>query len=181
MINRALLVGNITADPQLRATPSGSSILSFGIAVNDRRRNPQSGEWDDYPNYFDCNIFGNRATALANILHKGMKVAIEGKLRWSQWERDGQKRSKVEIIVDEIEFLSARPQNAPQAAPQPGYAPQQQQRYVNSTQQQMAPQMAPQVPVQGYAPAPGVYQPAMPQPPQMQQPDDDLYPESIPF
>ena len=84
------------------------AILAFGVAVNDRRRNPQTGDWEDYANYIDCVMFGNRANSLANILPKGMKVAIEGKLRWSQWERDGQKRSKLEVIVDEIEFMAPR-------------------------------------------------------------------------
>lgn len=183
-INRVNLSGNLTRDGELRQTQGGSAILSFGIAVNDRRRNPQSGEWEDVPNFVECTIFGNRAQAVSQFLTKGTKVALEGRLRWSQWtdKNSNQKRSKLEVVVDEIEFLSARPQNAPQAAPQPGYAPQMQQRYANPPQQQMAPQMAPQAPVQGYAPAPGVYQPAIPQPPQppqMQQPD--FFDEEIPF
>ena len=107
-INRVLISGNLTRDPELRRTQSGMAILGFGVAVNDRRRNPQTGEWEDYANFVDCTMFGNRADALANILTKGMKVAIEGKLRWSQWERDGQKRSKLEVIVDELEFMSSR-------------------------------------------------------------------------
>lgn len=107
-INRVVISGNLTRDPELRRTQSGMAILGFGVAVNDRRRNPQSGEWEDYANFIDCTMFGNRAESLSNILVKGMKVAIEGKLRWSQWERDGQKRSKIEVIVDEIEFMSSR-------------------------------------------------------------------------
>ena len=79
--------------------------MSFGVAVNDRRRNPQTNEWEDYPNFVDCTMFGNRARSLHQYLSKGTKVAIEGKLRWSQWERDGQKRSKLEVIVDELEFM----------------------------------------------------------------------------
>ena len=107
-INRVIISGNLTRDPELRRTQSGMAILSFGVAVNDRRRDPQTGEWGDYANFIDCTIFGNRGESLSNILTKGMKVAIEGKLRWSQWERDGQKRSKIEVIVDEIEFMSSR-------------------------------------------------------------------------
>jgi single-strand DNA-binding protein len=107
-INKALISGNLTRDPELRATTSGSSVLSFSVAVNDRRKNQSSGGWEDYPNYIDCTLFGPRAESIAKYLSKGSKVAIEGKLRWSQWERDGQKRSKVEIIVEEIEFLSRR-------------------------------------------------------------------------
>lgn len=107
-INRVVISGNLTRDPELRRTQSGMAILSFGVAVNDRRRNNQTGEWEDYANYIDCTMFGNRAESLSNILYKGMKVAIEGKLRWSQWERDGQKRSKVEVIVDEVELMTSR-------------------------------------------------------------------------
>lgn len=107
-INRAIISGNLTRDPELRRTQSGMAIMSFGVAVNDRRRNSQTGEWEDYANFIDCTMFGNRAESLANILTKGMKVAIEGKLRWSQWERDGQKRSKIEVVVDELEFMSSR-------------------------------------------------------------------------
>ena len=115
-INRVNISGNLTRDPEMRATQSGTQILSFGVAVNDRRRNPQSGEWEDVPNFIDCVVFGKRADALQRFLTKGMKVAIEGKLRWSQWEKDSQKRSKIEVIVDEVEFLSgSKAQNQPQS------------------------------------------------------------------
>ena len=103
-LSRALL----QFDPELRSTQSGMDVMSFGVAVNDRRRNPQTNEWEDYPNFVDCTMFGNRARSLHQYLSKGTKVAIEGKLRWSQWERDGQKRSKLEVIVDELEFMSSR-------------------------------------------------------------------------
>ncbi len=83
-------------------------VLGFGVAVNDRRRNQQTGEWEDYPNFIDCTMFGARAESVSRFLSKGSKVAIEGKLRWSQWEREGQKRSKIEVIVDEIEFMTSR-------------------------------------------------------------------------
>ena len=83
-------------------------VLGFGVAVNDRRKNQQTGEWEDYPNFIDCTMFGARAESLSRYLGKGTKVAIEGKLRWSQWEREGQKRSKIEVIVDELEFMSSR-------------------------------------------------------------------------
>ena len=107
-INKVLISGNLTRDPELRATASGMPVLGLGIAVNDRRKNQSTGEWEDYPNFIDCTMFGSRAESISNFLSKGSKVAIEGKLRWSQWERDGQKRSKLEVIIDEIEFLSAR-------------------------------------------------------------------------
>ena len=83
--------------------------MSFGVAVNRTVVvTPQTNEWEDYPNFVDCTMFGNRARSLHQYLSKGTKVAIEGKLRWSQWERDGQKRSKLEVIVDELEFMSSR-------------------------------------------------------------------------
>lgn len=107
-INRVIISGNLTRDPELRQTQSGLPVLGFGVAVNDRRKNQTTGEWEDYPNFIDCTMFGTRAQSLANYLSKGTKVAIEGKLRWSQWERDGQKRSKIEVIVDELEFMSSR-------------------------------------------------------------------------
>lgn len=107
-INRVIISGNLTRDPELRSTASGFPVLGFGVAVNDRRKNQQTGEWEDYPNFIDCTMFGARAESLSRYLSKGTKVSIEGKLRWSQWERDGQKRSKIEVIVDELEFMSSR-------------------------------------------------------------------------
>ena len=121
-INRVSITGNLTRDPELRVTAGGTQVLSFGVAVNDRRRNPQTGEWEDYPNCVDCTMFGTRAEAVSRFLAKGNKVAIEGKLRSSSWEKDGQRRSKLEVIVDEIEFMSQRqgaaaPVATPAAAP----------------------------------------------------------------
>ena len=107
-INRVIIIGNLTRDPELRQTAGGLPVLGFGVAVNDRRKNNQTGEWEDYPNFVDCTMFGTRAQSVMRFLSKGSKVVIEGKLRWSQWERDGQKRSKLEVIVDEIEFMSSR-------------------------------------------------------------------------
>ena len=105
-INRVSISGNLTRDPELRQTQGGMAILSMGVAVNDRRKNAQTGEWEDVPNFIDCVMFGSRAEKLAQYLAKGTKVAIEGKLRWSQWEKDGARRSKLEVIVDELEFMS---------------------------------------------------------------------------
>lgn len=117
-MNRCYVSGNLTKDGELRTTQGGTEILTFGIAVNDRKRDPSSGEWVEVPNFFDCVVFGKRADSLSRILRKGMKCCIEGKLRWSQWnDKSGQKRSKVEIIVDEIEFLSG-PKAQNQAQPQ---------------------------------------------------------------
>ena len=105
-INRVVISGNITRDPDLRRTQQGMAILTIGVAVNDRKKNPQTNEWEDRVNFVDCTVFGKRAESLSERLSKGMKVAIEGKLRYSQWEREGQKRSKLEVAVDEIEFMS---------------------------------------------------------------------------
>lgn len=108
-INRVTISGNLTRDPELRSTGSGMSVLKMGVAVNDRRKNQQTGEWEDYANFVDVTMFGARAEAVSKFLTKGTKVAIEGKLRWSQWEsQQGEKRSKLEVVADEIEFLSAR-------------------------------------------------------------------------
>ena len=115
-INRVNISGNLTRDPELRSTAGGTQILSFGVAVNDRRRNQQTGEWEDVPNFVDCVMFGTRAEAVSRFISKGSKVAIEGKLRYSSWEREGQRRSKLEVIVDEIEFMNSRPAASPAAA-----------------------------------------------------------------
>lgn len=164
-INRVVVSGNLTRDPELRATPGGTQVLGFGVAVNDRRRNQQTGEWKDYPNFIDCTMFGNRAEALSRILCKGMKVAIEGKLRYSSWEdkNGGGRRSKVEIIPDEVVLMSQNP-NGQQAPQQPAPQWNAQQAY------QQAPQAVPQ-------PAP---QQAAPQPAPAQQ-QLDVYDEDIPF
>lgn len=122
-INQVSITGNLTRDPELRATQGGTAVLSFGIAVNDRRKNA-SGHWEDVPNFFECVTFGNRATALSDILTKGMKVAIAGKLHYSSWEKDGQKHSKVDIIANEIELMQNR---KPQQEQLQQYQPQQEQ------------------------------------------------------
>ena len=122
-INRVIATGNLTRDPKLRTTVSGTPVMGFGIAINDRRKNQQTGEWEDYPNFVDCTVFGNRAEALGKFLRKGMKVAIEGKLRWSQWERDGQKRSKIEVIVDEVEVMTSKQPTGEETAAAPAVGP----------------------------------------------------------
>ena len=126
-INKVVISGNLTRDPELRQTANGFPVLGFGVAVNDRRKNQQTGEWEDYPNFIDCTMFGARAESVSRFLSNGSKVAIEGKLRWSQWERDGQKRSKIEVVVDEIEFMTARGEGgnmgmSHMSAPAPAYA-----------------------------------------------------------
>ena len=107
-INRVCISGNLTRDPELRAAYSGTPVLSFGVAVNERVRNRQTGEWEDRPNFVDCTMFGKHAESVSRFLQKGSKVAIEGRLSYSSWERDGQRRSKLEVIVDEIVFMSGQ-------------------------------------------------------------------------
>lgn len=127
-INTCTVSGNLTRDPELRATKSGTEILTIPLAVNDRRKNQQTGVWEDYANFIDCTMFGSRAAALANILHKGSGVTVQGKLRYSSWDApDGSKRSKIEIAVDEIALHDKRDaastDQAAAPAPEAEYAP----------------------------------------------------------
>ena len=133
-INHVSITGNLTREPELRSTAGDTAVLSFGIAVNDRRKNA-SGQWEDVPNFFECVTFGNRATALSDILTKGMKVAIAGKLHYSSWEKDGQKHSKVDIIAQEIELMQNRKpqQEQPQQEQPQQYQPQMQSQYQPTT------------------------------------------------
>lgn len=141
-INHVAITGNLTRDPELRSTAGGTAVLGFGVAVNDRRKNAQTEQWEDYPNFIDCTMFGARAQSVSRFLSKGSKVAIEGKLRWSQWERDGQKRSKIEVIVDEIEFMSQRQQG--QLGSEPVYAAAAPAQSMQPMQQQFGGMPAPQ-------------------------------------
>jgi single-strand DNA-binding protein len=107
-INRVVLVGNLTKDPELRHTPSGTAVCQLRIAVNSRRRD-ESGQWVDKPNYFDVSIFGNQAESSAQYLSKGRPVGIDGRLDWREWEaQDGSKRQAVQIIAESVQFLGGR-------------------------------------------------------------------------
>ena len=129
-VNQVSVTGNLTREPELRSTQGGTAVLSFGIAVNDRRKNQQTGQWEDVPNFFECVTFGNRATALSDILTKGMKVAIAGKLHYSSWEKDGQKHSKVDIIANDVELMQNR---KPQQEQTQQYQPQMPSQYQPTT------------------------------------------------
>lgn len=107
-INKVIVTGNLTRDPEIRTTASGTDILTLGLAVNDRVKNGVTGEWEDYANFVNCVLFGKRAVSIAKIVSKGSKVAVDGRLRWSQWERNGEKRSKIEVIIDDIEVISKK-------------------------------------------------------------------------
>lgn len=106
-INRVVVSGFLTRDPELRMAGQ-TPLLQLGIAVNERRKNNSTGEWEDVPNFFDVLVWGQRGESLSRFLRKGSKVAISGRLRWSQWEKDGQKRSKVEIVADEVDVMTPK-------------------------------------------------------------------------
>ena len=123
-INSVTLTGRLTRDPEMRTTAGGTQILTFGLAFNTSVRNKQTGEWEDRSNFIDCTIFGNRATALSRYLAKGNKVTVAGSLRYSSWERDGQRRSKLDLIVNQLEFMSTSRQTATQQPQTSSPAPQ---------------------------------------------------------
>ena len=108
-INRVVLVGNLTRDPELRHTPSGTAVCKLRIAVNTRQKDATSGEWGDKPNYFDVTVWGNQGENCAQFLSKGRPVGIDGRLDWREWDaQDGTKRQAVEIIADNVQFLGSR-------------------------------------------------------------------------
>jgi single-strand DNA-binding protein len=108
-INRVVLVGNLTRDPELRHTPSGMAVCSLRLAVNTRRKDAASGEWTEKPNYFDITVWGNQGESCAQYLSKGRPVAVDGRLEWREWDaQDGTKRQAVEIIADSVQFLGGR-------------------------------------------------------------------------
>ena len=111
-INRVVLTGNLTADPELRPLPSGASVGRLRLAVNTRRKNGQTGEWEERANYFDVTVWGAQAETCAQYLAKGRPVAIDGRLEWREWEQDGQKRQAVQVIAENVQFLGGREQNS---------------------------------------------------------------------
>ena len=114
-INQTTLSGNLTRDAELKNSQGGTSVLKFGIAVNDRIK--RGDVWEDYPNFIDCTMFGKRAESIAQYLTKGTKVCINGRLHYSSWQgQDGSKHSKIDVIVNDIEFMN-RSQNQSNNAP----------------------------------------------------------------
>jgi single-strand DNA-binding protein len=108
-INRVVMTGNLTADPELRSLPSGMSVCSLRIACNTRRKNGSTGEWEDKPNYFNVTVWGAQGENAARYLSKGRPVAIDGRLEWREWEaQDGTKRQATDIIADSVQFLGSR-------------------------------------------------------------------------
>lgn len=107
-LNRVILVGNLTRDPEMRATPSGVSVAKFGIAVNRRKRN-ENGEWEDAPDFFNVTVWDKLAERCCEYIRKGSPVALEGRLQSRSWEtEDGQKRSAVDIVAENVQFLGGR-------------------------------------------------------------------------
>jgi single-strand DNA-binding protein len=109
-INRVVLVGNLTRDPELRHTPSGMAVCSLRLAVNTRRKDAATGEWTEKPNYFDITVWGAQGENCAQYLAKGRPVGVDGRLEWREWEaQDGSgKREAIEIVADTVQFLGGR-------------------------------------------------------------------------
>jgi len=104
-INRVMLTGNLTRDPELRTLPSGNSVCDLRLAVDTKWRNP-AGSWNDQTNYFDVSVFGSQGETVAKYMHKGRPVAVDGRLRWREWEtKDGRKAQAVNIIAETVQFL----------------------------------------------------------------------------
>jgi single-strand DNA-binding protein len=111
-INRVVLTGNLTADPELRTLPSGTSLCRLRLACSARRKDTLSGDWVEQPNFFDVTVFGAQGDNAARYLSKGRPIAVDGRLQWREWETtDATKRQAVEIIADTIAYLPTR--NAP--------------------------------------------------------------------
>jgi single-strand DNA-binding protein len=107
-INRVVMTGNLTRDPELRNLPSGTSVCSLRIACNTRRKD-ESGQWVDKPNYFDVTVWGAQGENCAQYLAKGRPVAVDGRLEWREWQdKDGNKRQSTDIIADSVQFLGSR-------------------------------------------------------------------------
>jgi single-strand DNA-binding protein len=108
-INRVIITGNLTSDPELRSLPSGTSVCKLRVACNTRRKDNSTGEWVDKPNYFDVTVWGAQGENCARYLSKGRPVAIDGRLEWREWETpEGHKRQAVDIIADTVQFLGGR-------------------------------------------------------------------------
>lgn len=134
-INIVSISGNLTRDAELKTTTSGTPVLTGSVAVNERVK--QGDQWTDKPNFVDWALFGPRAEKIAGYLTKGTKVAITGRLSYSSWtdKQTNQKRSKLEVVVTEIEFF--RPSNVVMDAPTAQQAAQQMPQQPYPQQQQL--------------------------------------------
>jgi single-strand DNA-binding protein len=112
-LNVVVITGNLTRDPELRSLPSGTAVCELRVAVNTRRKNGQTGEWEDKPNYFDVKVWGAQGENCNRFLSKGRPVAVQGRLEWREWEsQEGQKRQAVDIIAESVQFLGGRDDTA---------------------------------------------------------------------
>jgi single-strand DNA-binding protein len=108
-INRVIITGNLTRDPELSALPSGTAVCSLRVACNGRRKNNDTNQWEDQPNYFDVTVWGAQGESCSRFLSKGRPVAVDGRLRWREWTTtEGQKRQAVDIIAESVQFLGGR-------------------------------------------------------------------------
>ena len=108
-INRVVISGNLTKDPELRQLPSGNSVCKLRMAVNTRVKDRDSGQWTDRPNYFDITVWGGQGESVARYLKRGSGLLVDGRLEWREWDaQDGTKRQAVEIIADTVQFLGSR-------------------------------------------------------------------------
>jgi single-strand DNA-binding protein len=108
-INRVVLVGRLTRDPELRSTAAGTSVCRLRLACNTTWRNKETGDFDDRPNFFDVTVFGASGEACARFLAKGRPVAVDGRLEWREWETgEGERRQAVGVLADSVQFLSSR-------------------------------------------------------------------------
>lgn len=106
MFNRIILIGNLTRDPEIRYTPSGVAVATVPIAVNSRYR--QGNEMREETLFIDAVVFGKQAESCTQYLNKGRMVLVEGRLRERRWEYEGQRKSKFEVIANNIRFLSRK-------------------------------------------------------------------------
>ena len=106
-INSVVMTGNLTRDPELRSLPSGMSVCSLRIATNTRRKDSSTGEWTDKANFFNVTVWGKQGENCAQYLAKGRPIAVQGRLEWRDYEKDGAKREAIDIIADQVQFLNA--------------------------------------------------------------------------
>jgi single-strand DNA-binding protein len=107
-LNRVCLSGNLTRDVEVRYTPGGTAVADLGLAVSDRRKDAK-GEWIDETTFVDCTAWGRTAEIAGEYLAKGGPVVIEGKLKLDSWERDGQKHSKLKVVVENLVLVGSKP------------------------------------------------------------------------
>ncbi|MGO9959178.1 MAG: single-stranded DNA-binding protein [Solirubrobacteraceae bacterium] len=122
-INRVVLTGNLTRDPELRSLPTSTAVCTLRIASNTRRKNSTTGEWHEVPNYFDVTVWGSQGENCARYLTKGSGVALDGRLERREWETEGSKRQAVQIVAEHIQFLAKATSSDPQDAPSDAGAP----------------------------------------------------------